>query len=367
MPDTGNVRLRIIWDSEVIQGVAVKSTRPQAYRLLTGRLPANAVQLVPMLYSICGKAQQAAVQVATSAAQGGKLPQDLALERQVTCEAMQEHLWRLLLDWPERLNLPKQQQQFVSWHSALKEISAGRENAKKLLDELNLVLLGLTHTEWKQIDSYAKFNEWQKAGRGLMASVFTSLDYKESRLEFSDKSGTCALLPNWSAADVIQLYAGQLDHEFAVMPHYSGKPMETGALALTQHTPLMQELLHKRPARLLARLIARLVDLLDSAESLVHENLTDRIQSVSAANSTGLSVVRTARGMLLHQVRLEAAQIAEYIIVAPTEWNFHPQGSLVSDLTGLKEKDENRLIETVKNFVLSLDPCVEYEIEISHA
>ena len=367
MPDMGKVCLRIIWDSKVVQGVEVKSTRPQAYRLLIGRLPENAVQLVPMLYSICGKAQQAAAYAATSAARGNNFVQDMVLERQVTCEAMQEHLWRLLLDWPERLGLPNQQQQFVCWHGALKEISAGRGNAKKLLDELNLILLGITPAEWQRIDSYAKLSMWQNSGRGLLAPVFAALDYKESRLEFTGVTGACALLPNLSAAEVMKIYAGQLSHKFAVLPHYAGNPMETGALAVSQNVPLLQELLSTRPARLLARLTARLVDLLDSAQALAFEKFTGRIRSGTVSNATGLSVVRTARGMLLHQVRLEAERIAEYIIVAPTEWNFHPGGALVSSLTGLKINDEKRLMETVKAFVLSFDPCVEYEIEISHA
>jgi Ni,Fe-hydrogenase I large subunit len=66
-------------------------------------------------------------------------------------------------------------------------------------------------------------------------------------------------------------------------------------------------------------------------------------------------------------VRIESERVADYLIVAPTEWNFHPQGALVSGLTGLKENDVERLMDTVKNYVLSLDPCVEYEIEITHA
>ena len=70
MPDMGKVHIRIICNKEVVLGVQVKSTRPPAYRLLIGRLPENAVQLVPLLYSICSKAQQAASFAATSAAQG---------------------------------------------------------------------------------------------------------------------------------------------------------------------------------------------------------------------------------------------------------------------------------------------------------
>jgi Ni,Fe-hydrogenase I large subunit len=106
---------------------------------------------------------------------------------------------------------------------------------------------------------------------------------------------------------------------------------------------------------------------MDSAEALAHENITGRVQSATASNAEGLSVVQTARGMLLHNLRIETGRIAEYLIAAPTEWNFHPHGSLVSGLTGLKENDAVRLMETVKYYILSLDPCVEYEIEISHA
>lgn len=367
MPDLGKVHIRIIWNGEVVLGVEVKSTRPHAYRLLIGRLPENAVQLVPMLYSICGKAQQAAAIAATSAAQGNVLLQDKEIECEVACEAMQEHLWRLLLDWPAQLGLPKQQQQFVRWHGALKELSGDRGNAKNLSAELHQILLGMTHSEWKKIDSYAKLSEWQKTGQCLLAPVFAALDLKESRLQFAGASEAFALLPNWSATEVMQVYADKLNNNFAEMPHYAGKTMETGALASTQHAPLLQDVLRKRPANLLARLIARLVDLLDSAEALALDNFTGRVQSVSASNATGLSLVRTARGMLLHQVCIEAERIEEYLIVAPTEWNFHPEGTLVSGLTGLKENDKMRLMETVKTFVLSLDPCVEYEIEISHA
>ena len=367
MPEAGKLSVRIIWDGNVVLGAEVKSTRPKAYRILQGRLPDNAVQLVPLLYSVCGRAQQAAAIAAVSAAQRHELPESRLLERSVVCEAMQEHLWRLLLDWPSQLGLPQQQQQFVRWHGELNAIAAGQGNAADLLAELRQLLMVVTETEWKHLDSYARFSEWQSAGQGLLAPVFAALELKENRLDFVGEPASCALLPNWGAADTWQIVAGRFDHEFAAMPQYEGKPMETGALAHGQHASLLQDLLRKRPARLLARVIARLVDLLDSAEALAHENISGRIQSVSVLDAVGLSVVRTARGMLLHYVRIETERVAEYLTVAPTEWNFHPQGALASGLTGLKESDAERLMDTVKNYVLSLDPCVEYEIELSHA
>lgn len=367
MTHSGKLTLRIVWDGKIVLGIGLKSTRPQAYRLLEGRSPDNAVRMTPLLFSVCGKAQQAAAMAAVSAAQGGELPGKWALERNVACEAMQESLWRLLLDWPGLLGLPQEQRQFVHWHGALNAIAAGRGDAEIFLAELLQVLLGVTDAEWKQLDSYAKLSDWRNAGQGLFAPVFAALDHAEDRLEFVGRPTPCALQPNWRATDVWQIYAGHFDREFAAMPLYGGQPMETGALAHSQHTPLLQDVLRKRPSRLLARVIARLIALLDSAEALAHDNITGRVQHVSASDAAGLSVVRTARGMLLHHVRIEAGRVAQYLTVAPTEWNFHPQGALASDLGGLKENDAVRLMNTVKHYVLSLDPCVEYEIEIAHA
>jgi len=367
MPSAGKLNIRIIWDGNVVREAGIKSSRPQAYRMLKGRMPDNAVQMIPLLYSVCGKAQLAACIGAISAAQGNALPQDSNLGRSVTCEAMQEHLWRLLLDWPVCMGLPQQQQAFIRWHSTLKEIAAGHGKAENLPADLLRELLGMTQAEWRQIDTYAKLNDWQKSGQGLLVPVLAALDLKESQLDFAAKSAQCALLPEWSAADVWKTYADYFDHGFTAVPQYEGKPMETGALAHKLHTPLLQDVLRKRPTRLLARLIARIVDLLDSAEALAQGNDNGRIQSVSAVAATGLSVVRTARGMLLHYAHIESGRLAEYLTVAPTEWNFHPQGALVNGLIGLKESDEERLMGIVKTYVLSLDPCVEYEIEISHA
>lgn len=367
MPHAGKLSLRIVWNGNAILGVKVKSTRPQAYRILTGKLPDNAIQLAPMLFSICGKAQQAAAIAAVSAARGHETPQDIVLERGVACEAMQEHLWRLLLDSPKLLGLPQQQEQFVRWHGALNAIAAGHGNAENLRTELHQTLLGTPDAEWQRFDSYAGLNEWWNSGRGLCAPIFAALDRKEDALNFVGGIAACDLLPKWRASDVLQTYAGHFNHEFAAMPQHEGRAMETGALAHWQHTPLLQDVLHRRPARLLARVIARLIDLLDSAQALAQEKVTERVAGISAADAAGLSVVRTARGMLLHYARIEAERIAEYLIVAPTEWNFHPRGALASGLTGLKENDAGRLMETVKQYVLSLDPCVEYEIEVAHA
>ncbi len=367
MSDAGKLSLRIVWDDASVRGVEVSSTRPQAYRLLQGKSPEGAVQLAPLLFSVCGKAQRAAALAAVTAVQGRPLVQVAQLERALICEAMQEHLWRLLLDWPKLLSLPQQQPQFVHWHAALNAVAAGQGDAAILRAELHLHLLGMTEAEWRQCDSYEHLRKWMRAGRGLCAPVFAALEQKESALEFAHAAEACPLLPELSAAAAAQIYVGHLDHHFAAMPQHEGSAMETGALAYIQHTPLLQEVLRLHPTRLAARLLARLLDVLDGIAALAQENTAGYVQEISPGDGVGLSVVRTARGMLLHYAKIEIERVAEYLIVAPTEWNFHPQGALVKGLLGLKENDEERLMETIKLYVLSLDPCVEYEIEVARA
>ncbi|QKE40109.1 MAG: hypothetical protein HO274_01250 [Ferrovum myxofaciens] len=343
-----------------VLGIEVKSTRPPAYRLLSGKSPEDAVKLVPLLFSVCGKAQQAAALATVSAAQGRDMQQLEKFERAVLCEAMQEYLWKFLLDWPKLLGLPQLETQFIRWHAALNVISTDKGNAEDLLAEMHQVLLGMTAKEWQQLDTHDRLLECIKDKQGLLAPIILALEFSESRLDFSGVPTGCSLMPTWTPTEVSRKFAYRFGTEFAKKPQLNGNPLETGALAKTQHLPFVRDILRKRPARLLARLIARLVDFLEGVQA------RRRIEQITVANGIGLSMVQTARGMLLHHVRIEAGRIAQYLIVAPTEWNFHPQGALTY-LIGFREGNMTRLVETAKLFVMSLDPCVDFEIEVVHA
>jgi len=366
MVDAGRLNVRVDWDGATVRTVAVESTRPRVSSLLAGRAPESAVQLVPLLFSVCGRAQQAAAMAAVAAAQGREPAEGAQLDYRVACEVMQEHLWRMLLDWPDALGLPQHRQQFVHWYAVLNKIVAGQGDMQMLHGELYRVLLGMGEAEWRKVDTHAQLEAWWESGQGLLAPLLAALDRCEGRLEFSGAGTVCDWLPEWTAAEAMQALAGRFDHEFAARPEYRGRPLETGALAYGQGVPLLRDVLRERPTRLLARLIARLLDLLDSADRLVREQASGRVQQ-AAEDGAGLSLVRTARGTLLHRVCIEAGEVVDYLIVAPTEWNFHPQGALVGGLAGLRETNPARLTETVRGYVLSLDPCVEYEIGVNHA
>jgi hypothetical protein len=59
--------------------------------------------------------------------------------------------------------------------------------------------------------------------------------------------------------------------------------------------------------------------------------------------------------------------VQDYVLVAPTEWNFHPRGALVAGLQGVRVGGIAALTQLVEAQVLSLDPCVEFTTEICHA
>ena len=124
---------------------------------------------------------------------------------------------------------------------------------------------------------------------------------------------------------------------------------------------MLHHAMQSRQSRVLARVLARVYDMLQ----MLSGNFVGRLDYVGS-HGTGFAIAKTARGILMHKVLINADLVQDYWVVAPTEWNFHPAGSLTAGLIG-KKGDVKQLLQTVKRHVLSLDPCVEYELEVVYA
>ena len=110
--DPGSVRLTLEQgDSGLIRSSAVVCQRPSLSALFRGQAPAQVVNLVPMLYSLCGKAQGIAAQAALAAARGN--PVAAHVDAEAWAEAAREHAWKLLVDWPRQLGLSPDEPFFV--------------------------------------------------------------------------------------------------------------------------------------------------------------------------------------------------------------------------------------------------------------
>lgn len=358
MADAGKLGLHIVWDGQTVQQVNITSTRPQAFRLLNGQTPEQAVQMARLLFNVCGNAQGAAAAAAIAAAQGRELPNQAVLERSIACEAMQEHLWRLLLDWPKLLGLPPAQADFVRWHGNLRSIATGQHDMCVLRAEIETRWLGMSAKEWLELASLDELQDWWRTTDSPAALLLATLASLDEKVE---QDNSVALLPGWTAAQVLQACGAQLNADFAAQPCWSGVAAETGALGYYAQMPLLQDALDKRPSRQLARVVARVCDTLN----LVGELNCGRLDATPTADGGGLAVVRTARGLLLHWVQLKAGRVQDYLTVAPTEWNFHPHGALAAGLQDMSAENKDKLMQQAESCVLSLDPCVEYEMMVS--
>ena len=131
--------------------------------------------------------------------------------------------------------------------------------------------------------------------------------------------------------------------------------------------PLIDDLLTVGQ-RLLARMIARICALVACARSLVDDaSAAATIDAHAAGDGIGVARVLTARGVLLHRVELDGERVVGYTIVAPTEWNFHPCGTLATEWEGRRFDSETGLLRVLRAAVLALDPCVAYRIGVEHA
>jgi coenzyme F420-reducing hydrogenase alpha subunit len=156
--------------------------------------------------------------------------------------------------------------------------------------------------------------------------------------------------------------------DFPATPHWRGEPRETGALARAVRVPLVAEL-QKSVGNIVAlRFAARLAELAEMPRHLRDGGeRSSWLGAVSPRPGWGLAWVECARGLLLHQVWIEEGEVARYRIVAPTEWNFHPDGPLVKGLRGVAAASEAAAKSRATAMVQALDPCVAYEIEVHHA
>ena len=118
---------------------------------------------------------------------------------------------------------------------------------------------------------------------------------------------------------------------------------------------------------LLTRWIARLVEL-----ARIPGQLRDLLIELQRAENKpaqhparfGIAQVEAARGKLIHRVVIKQQQVTEYQILAPTEWNFHPQGLIQQSLSQLKAKNNEELRLLSRLIINAIDPCVGYDLRI---
>jgi len=376
----GEIVVRVAWDGQRVRDARVASSRPfAASRVLEGLTPSEAVQRLPRLFSICGNAQSAACSRALTGA--GATVEGAMLAADVALETVQEYFWRLLIDWPHTMHRDVDAAGVADVRRAIAsqtgEPGAARRNGgtealRDLAATLRTIaeqkIYGIPPAEWLTLSDDGALTAWIERAATLPARLLGLLLDTMPSLGRSD----VALMPPPRREALLDAVVPAMVRraQFAAAPTWHGEPVETGALARMRSQPLVASLLARHGNSVAVRMAARLAELATLLAGLDSRSVRDPgalAESVPLADGEGLGAVQTARGLLLHRARVADGRITRYQIVAPTEWNFHPEGALARGLRGVIAQDCATLEQKTRLAVQGLDPCVAFRIEIRDA
>lgn len=394
MTDEGRLQIRLTRQDGHVGAVDIVSTRPlQAARVFENKTPEAVLQLLPLLYSICAMAQTQAAQLACERALGIVPSPAIRLAREllVCLETAREHLWRILIDWPALIDedrqaalaapltrlLPEARKAlFVDGRAFGFEVElhaadwALQDLAGMLDGLLERTVLGSHPCEWLAIADKAGLDDWSGRSGGLAARVLR-------RLRENGWEGVGGVTPAFLPSLPNDQLAARLDapdaETFIARPDWEGIPRETTPLARQREVPLIRALLADSGGGLLARMAAMLVELAELPKRVRELSLALRedrgvgteVGEDTAPAGVGLAQVEAARGRLVHRVELQHGSVRRYRILAPTEWNFHPEGAAVQALLNLPAGDVTLQRRLACLLINAIDPCVDYDLIVN--
>lgn len=352
-------------DGRVARAEIGSSRLIRASDMLNGRQPAQVLALLPTLYSLCGTAQGLAGLQAVENAAGIDASPAQRKARHILCrvEVVAEHAAAILRDWPALLGEDPDL-------GALKPLRPLIMTARKALYPAG---------------------DWTAPGGGRLAPDQEALtdiihrlgeavargdelaDRLISRIEDENLEGFGAvppnLMPEGGPPDLDARLAADHDGSYRARPGYSGGVLETGPLARQSGRPLMGLLMGQYGNGLMPRFSARMMEMASSLREV--EDLAQDLAGdpgglpMTRSEGTGLGMVEAARGLLVHRLELREGLLRDYRILAPTEWNFHPEGPLARGLEGTPAGEG--LEWRAGLLAAALDPCVPHRIEVVNA
>ncbi|MBA4176294.1 MAG: hypothetical protein C0505_07005 [Leptothrix sp. (in: Bacteria)] len=365
----GELRVSLRLRAGRIESPVIASTRPDiATMLLQGRRHDEVLSAVPRLFSICAVSQALACRLALSAAQHaqdhqGDLPDKPARARaraELARETVRESTWQLLLQVPRWIAEVPTAEATATARAARGWQSADDDTAT-VARAIAQAVFGCAADQWLALACAPDIARWAADGGTAAARLLHGLAADGPALP---TGAATALLPapqpEWLASLAAQATA---DPAIARRPTWQGRPAETGALARLQGDPVLGTRASPPPSRAWARHAARLREL----ALLLMGDHQPGVGAIALAPGSGVAWVDSARGLLVHHVQLDGERVRVYRIVAPTEWNFHPQGALAAELNGARAADTEAARRLARRLIDSLDPCVACEVDVHHA
>lgn len=324
-------------------------------KLLRGHDLPHALRSLGSLFTLCAHAHQECAQQAFAVALGQEPAQQP--HQNLAWLTARDHLRSVALDWPARLT-PDQPPSLqwlrgcpISLGSALPRNQAlATQQLSALADWLESTFLCVPLDVW--LEHCARDD-------GLLAWCHEH----RTRTEPAHALLQAQALHGWPALPLVPLPADTGDAgplralahrlwdepDFCQHPTWEGRCMETGPWIRRRHQPGAL----RTPLLRLASRLRELVELAAGARAARHGLLAHG--AIRLSSGCGLAWSEMARGLLLHSVQLDRiATVMEYRVLAPTEWNFHPAGSLGQAVASLAPDDR----DSARLLAAAFDPCV---------
>ncbi len=373
-------------------GVAkIASTRPLTItRQFSGCRPEEVIRNVSLLFATCRAAQSIASAEAFENALGLAPPETTKKARAllVLAETAREHALRILMDWPQFLRAPEEPQaprlqRLMHIDRDLRRSLAERagairingacaiekDGAKLAIATLKAFLEQAIFAEdlecWQAKSSLQDLQQWIRSGRTLAQRLLHQL--LDDGLLAAGAAPVSRLPQLQPAALAERLFADDAA-QFVAKPDWGGLPRETSPLTRSADHPLVDALKNNEGFGLVARLVAclselsripaQMLDILDTLEETRSEEQPCR------GDGIGIGQVEAARGRLVHAVEMAGDTVSRYRILAPTEWNFHPEGAAAQGLAKIAATGGEDLVTLARLFVTAVDPCVGADVRV---
>lgn len=361
-------RLRLVLrpDGHGLTRVEPLPRRPsQAHRMLIGRNAQQALALLPNLVPVSGKAHRAAAAAALGTLQPDHGRNVWIDQRPLLLERLHEHLLPLHRDWPLCMAQAPSQSTLQDIDSMARALDAPRAEPQALAALRELVesrSLGMPARDFLQIDSADALLRWAREHDTLTPARFIAW------LADQPLALAAAALPPPLGTPPPGEFAARLlgdpTGSFQSDPQWHGSCRETGPWARLHQRALLRDLAGDgapAAAPLVARFAARLLELAETLMAWMGE--ADMPPTMKAA--AGLGLADTARGLLAYGVELDHGErIARCLILAPAQWNFHPQGTAAQLLRSIAWTTPRQVAQTASLVACAVDPFVRCDFAL---
>lgn len=378
-------RVTVDIERGAVAAVKVAFTQPgDIDRLLKGKTPEEALQIVPAVFSLCGMAQVQAAQMALDAATGVERSSASMAARQclTEMESLRENALRIALDWPRFVDEPIDAQHAKSLMRLVPEMRAAlsctfadratatrgvidRDRVFAIIDRAEAILAELVFGEpldiWRSRRDAADVKAWASSAKTVAARLLARI----SAAGWETAGATPVVKLSAFDAEAVRHWLQDMDHGRSdVGANMTGAVPETTLMA--RHAEDAR-LASQEAGGLWSRLAARLIELslLPERMRAIVENAVSVERGRALGGGVGLGEVTAARGLLAHVAVVARGRIADYRIVPPTRWNFAENGvaqRAIRQIATAFEGDTPVLAELAVN---AIDPCVGHTVRVN--